>query len=73
MESLELINRPIISKKIAGSFVAGAIFIAVLIVIFAYLALSVAPFELVFALIVLVPIEAAMLSLLVSFHRTEYV
>jgi hypothetical protein len=73
MESLELINRPVISKRIAASYAVVVVFIAVLIVIFAYLAFSVAPFELVFASIVLVPIEAVMLSLLTSFHRTEYI
>lgn len=73
VESSELVNRPVISKKIAGSYAAVAVFIATLIVILAYLSLSVAPIELVFASIALVPVEAVMLSLLVSFHRTEYI
>ncbi|NIM45625.1 MAG: hypothetical protein GTN80_08260 [Nitrososphaeria archaeon] len=73
MESEVRINRPIISKKILGFYVATVIFIAALIVSFAYLAFSIAPFELIYALIVLIPIEIIMLSILISFRRTEYV
>jgi Cu/Ag efflux pump CusA len=71
---MDKVNRPKVSRFVAGSYVAIVVFIAVIIAFFSYASFFTPmgiPGLIAFAVSVLV--EAIMLSILVSIYRTKYV
>jgi hypothetical protein len=69
---MEIVNKPVVSRKIAAFYVLIIISIAILILVFSYLAFSIPAAELSIASSVLIPIEVVFLLLLRSLYHTRY-